>query len=80
VNLLLQKLISWLIPFFDIHPILGSKQLNYLDFKSAVYIIKNKKHLDLDGLGLLEILELKKRISSRYSNKAVNNHNVVKGS
>ena len=24
------------------HPILGSKHLNYLDFKSASYIIKNK--------------------------------------
>lgn len=38
--------------FFDKHPILGSKQLNYLDFKSAVYIIKDPKPLDIDGIGL----------------------------
>jgi len=36
--------------------------------------------LDIDGIGLQENLELKKRISSRYSNKAVDNNNVVKGS
>lgn len=31
------------------HPILGSKHLNYLDFKSAAYIIKNKEHLNANG-------------------------------
>ena len=62
--------------FFYKHPILGSKHLNYLDFKSAAYIIKNKEHLNEDGLGLEQILELKRRITSLYSNKAMNNHSV----
>jgi hypothetical protein len=61
------------------HPILGSKHLNFLDFKSAAYIIKNKEHLNKDGLGLEKILQLKRRITSLYSNKAMNNHSVVDG-
>ncbi|CAG8976708.1 hypothetical protein HYALB_00008463 [Hymenoscyphus albidus] len=68
-----------IIPFFDKHPILGSKHLNFLDFKTAAHIIKNKEHLNEDGLGLNQILELKRRITSVYSNKAINNHNVIYG-
>jgi hypothetical protein len=33
--------------------------------------------LNKDGLGLKEILQLKGRITSLYSNKAMNNHSVV---
>ena len=58
-------IVEQIIPFFDKHPILGSKHLNYLDFKSAAYIIKNKEHLNKDGAGLKRILQLKKRITSR---------------
>ena len=61
------------------HTILGSKHLIYLDFKSAAYIIKNKEHLNIDGVGLNEIIQLKKRITSLYSNKAINNHSVEEG-
>lgn len=35
-------IIEHVIPFWDKHPILGSKLLNFLDFKSAAFIIKNK--------------------------------------
>lgn len=42
-------ILKYIILFFDKHPILGSKHLNYLDFKSAGYIIKNKEHLNADG-------------------------------
>jgi hypothetical protein len=35
-------ILKHIIPFFDEYPILGSKHLIYLDFKSAAYIIKNK--------------------------------------
>jgi len=72
-------ILKHIIPFFDKHPILGSKHLNYLDFKSAAYIIKNKEHLNADGVGLEQILQLKKRITSLYSNKAINNHSVEEG-
>jgi hypothetical protein len=75
----IDHIVEHIIPFFDKHPILGSKHLNFLDFKSAAYIIKNKEHLNEDGLGLEQILELKRRITSLYSNKAMNNHSVVNG-
>lgn len=32
-----------------------------------------------DGLGLKQILELKRRITSLYSYKTMNNHNVING-
>jgi hypothetical protein len=71
--------LKFIIPFLDKHPILGSKHLNYLDFKSAAYIIQKKEHLNADGLGLEQILQLKKRITSLYSNQAINNHSVEGG-
>lgn len=58
-----------IIPFFDKYPILGSKYSNYLDFKSALDILKNKEHLNSDGKGLEKLLQLKSSIS-----KAVNIH------
>jgi hypothetical protein len=60
---------SWTHNFFEEHPVIGSKHFNYLDFKSAVYIIKNKEHLNPDGKGLEQILQLKSGM-----NKAINNH------
>lgn len=36
-------IIKHIIPFFDKYPILGSKHSNFLDFKKAAYIIKNKQ-------------------------------------
>lgn len=59
-----------IIPFFDKHPILGSKCFNYIDFKSALNIIKNKEYLNPDGKGLEKMLQLKNNIS-----KAINNYN-----
>lgn len=49
--------------FFDNYKIKGSKYLNFLDFKSAALIIKNKEHLKQDRIGLNKILLLKKNIA-----------------
>ena len=86
-------IVEHIIPFFDKQPIQGSKHLNFLYFKSAAAAkqaryfsakreapAKNKEHLNEDGLGLNQILELKRRITSLYSNKTMNNHNVINGS
>jgi hypothetical protein len=70
-------IVEHVIPFFDKYPILGSKQSNFLDFKSAAYIIKNKEHLNEKGLK--EILELKRRITLLYQNKVTNNNSVIEG-
>lgn len=55
-----------IIPFFEKYPILGSKHHNYLKFKIANYIIKNKEHLNPDRKGLEQLLELKKNMN-KYS-------------
>jgi hypothetical protein len=75
----IDHIVEHITPFFDKHPIQGSKHLSFLYFKSAAYIIKNKEHLNDDGLGLNKILELKRRITSLYSNKTMNNHKVING-
>jgi NADH:ubiquinone oxidoreductase subunit K len=59
-----------IIPFFDKHPVIGSKYSNYLYFKSALDIFKNKEHLNPDGKGLKKILQLKSSIS-----KTINKYN-----
>lgn len=75
----IDHIVKHIIPFFDKHPILGSKHLNFLDFKKAADIIKNKKHLNEDGLGIKEVLELKRKITSLYLNKAINNNSSLNG-
>jgi hypothetical protein len=39
-----------IIPFFDKYPVLGIKNLDYLDFKLVENIVKNKEHLKIEGL------------------------------
>jgi len=46
----IDHIVKYIIPFFEKHPIEGSKYLNYLDFKSASLIIKNKEDLNEEGL------------------------------
>ena len=67
----IEDIVNHIIPFFDKHTIRGSKHSNYLDFKSAALIIKNKEHLKEDGVGLKTILLLKDKMGI---NKAKNNH------
>lgn len=43
-------------PFFDKYAILGSKHLNYIKFREAANIIKNK-HLTEEGLNRIKELK-----------------------
>lgn len=52
-------IVEKIVPFYDKYLIRGSKSLDYLDFKEAVEIIKNKGHLDSNGKGLTRVLEIK---------------------
>lgn len=76
-------IIQYVISFFNKHVILGSKHLDFLDFKNAAYIIKNKEHLNENGIGLKQILQLKKRITTRIRLAPhaphTNNHSVIIG-
>ena len=65
----MDHIVEHIIPFFEKHPIVGSKHLNFLDLKSAANIIKNKEHLNADRVGLEQVLKLKNRITLRYKNK-----------
>ena len=58
----IDHIVEHIIPYFEKYPIVGSKHFNYLKFKSAAYIIKNKGHLNSDRKGLEQILELKSGI------------------
>ena len=68
----IDDIVNNIIPFFEKHKIIGSKYSNFLDFKSAALIIKNKDHLKQDGIGMNKILWLKKNITDM--NKGKNNH------
>jgi len=74
-----QLIVDKIVPFFDKYPILGSKHLNYLDFKAAAYIISNKEHLNDNGVGLDKIIQLKKKITTRNSNKVIEKHSIEIG-
>ena len=53
----IDDIILYIIHFFEKYPIEGSKYKNYIYFKQAAYIIKNKQHLNKVGKG--KIIELK---------------------
>ncbi len=65
----IDHVVNNIIPFFDKHSIRGSKYSDFLNFKSAALIIKNKEHLKEDGLN--QILQLKNQITGL---KTKNNH------
>jgi hypothetical protein len=65
----IDHIVEHIIPFFEKHPIVGSKHLNYLKFKNAAIIIKNKEHLNPDRKGLEQLLILKKNMN-KYSEEA----------
>ena len=69
IDLVMEKV----IPFFNKYPVIGSKHLDFLDFENAAHIIKNKEHLNKEGLE--KILSLKKGITLRKINNVTNNHN-----
>ena len=53
----INDIIIYLIPFFDQYKIEGSKYNDYVKFKEAAILIKNKEHLTEKGLN--KIIELK---------------------
>ena len=72
-----ENLNNIIIPFFKKYPILGIKQLDFLDFCEIANLIQTKKHLTKEGLE--KILELKKGITLRKNNNVTNNHNIDQG-
>ena len=56
-----ENLVLKIIPFIEEHPILGSKALDYSDFKKVADLMKNKAHLSKTGLE--EILAIKSQMN-----------------
>jgi hypothetical protein len=46
-----------IIPFFDKHPILGIKQLDYLDFWKVAKLINEGSHTTIEGLDLIRSIK-----------------------
>ena len=67
----IDHIVNHIIPFFDKHNIRGSKNSDFLRFKSAAFIIKNKEHLNEEGMK--KVLQLKNKITG-LNNKTKNNH------
>ena len=57
----INDIIVHIIPFFDEYQIKGTKYNNYLKFKQATVIIKNKEHLTEKGFN--KIIDLKKSMN-----------------
>jgi hypothetical protein len=53
----INHIIIYIIPFFDKYKIEGSKYKDYVNFKEAAILIKNKEHLTEKGWN--KIIELK---------------------
>jgi hypothetical protein len=57
----INDIIIYIIPFFDKYKLEGSKHNNYLKFKEAALLVKNKEHLNEKGL--TKIIEIKKSMN-----------------
>lgn len=50
-------LVEKIIPHFDIYSLKTSKFLNYLDFKDAALLMRNKKHFTIEGIERLKSIK-----------------------
>lgn len=52
------SLLDKIISHFDLFPLLNLKQKDYLCFREAIFLIKEKKHLTKEGLDKIKLLNL----------------------
>jgi len=65
----LKDLIEVIIPFFDKYPLITQKQGDYILFKQAIELMKNKEHLTVEGL--TKIVSIKASMNKGLSKKLV---------
>jgi len=58
-----------LIAHFEKYPLVTSKQLNYIDFKSAVILMSNKKHYTRVGIDILKDIKSKMNRARLFKDK-----------
>ena len=61
-------IINKIIPFFDQYPILGTKSLDFSDFKKVAELMKNKEHLTESGFS--EIIQIVKKMNLDRNNSS----------
>jgi hypothetical protein len=71
----LEDIINIIIPHFDNYPLLTKKYADFLLFKSAVFLLKDKKHLTLDGLN--EIVNIRASMSKGLTETLTNNFSSI---
>lgn len=67
--------IKKIILFFKNHPILGMKSLDFQDFCKIVDLMKEDKHLTVDGLNEIRIIKSKMNRNRNQKNKPINSEN-----
>ena len=67
----LEDIIYIIIPHFYNYPLLTKKYADFLLFKSAVFLLKDKKHLTLDGLN--EIVNIRASMNKGLTETLTNN-------
>lgn len=65
----INDLLTKVIPHFDNYPLITSKCLNYIDFKSAVILMNNKKHFKLEGINELKSIKIKMNKARSFKEK-----------
>lgn len=65
----IDDLLNIIIPHFDEYPLLTSKYLNYVDFKNATLLMKDKGHYSLEGINNLKDIKSKMNKSRSFSDK-----------
>jgi len=53
----IDDLVYKLIPHFDKYTLITSKYLNYIDFKFAVMLLKDKEHFKYEGIQKLKLIK-----------------------
>jgi hypothetical protein len=65
----INDLLFKVLPHLDNYPLKTSKNLNYVDFKSAVILMSNKKHYDINGINDLRIIKSKMNKARSFKEK-----------
>lgn len=63
----LNDILNLVIPHFDKYPLITSKNLNYIDFKKVMFIIKSGEHLTEDGVK--KIMDITNQMNTKRSFK-----------
>lgn len=65
----IKDMVDIVLPHFEKYPLLGSKRLNYLDFREGILLINSKEHLTLEGIEKLKLIIKKMNFNRTIKDK-----------